>query len=148
MRRFSLPRRLAALAFLLVLAGCDSSGPNPEPYRGVIEVGLVYGVESGPALRLAAADDYGCADLLAAETQGAAGHLEVRVVGIVRQTGATCVVSTPTTRLIPLPFEGQGDFPIEVTHAGSADAYVYLAGIGGERLEAVRTSTTRLAEAP
>lgn len=142
-------RLLPALALLALAAGCDSSSPEPAPYGGVIEVSLAPETEGSAttALLLAAADDPGCLNSLAVETAALAERVDVRVVGIASgRRRISCQAVAPASRLVPLPFSGQtGTFAVNVTHAGATDAYTYSVGVGGERLEAVRTSTTRLA---
>ena len=139
------PMRLLLFAFALVAAGCDSADDDPEPYAGIIEVSLASDADGRTALLLVAVDDTGCNNPLVVETTGTPTRLAVRVVGIVRPTGATCLALIPAHATVALPFEAQGDFPVEVDHAGAVDAYAYSLGFAGEALRAVRTSTTRLA---
>ena len=131
---------------LAALSACDSSGRDPEPYAGVVEVSLARTADGGAAaLLLVAVDDTGCAFPLAVETDASPSRLDVRVVGIVPPEGGACDGIIPARATVRLPFTAQGEFPITVAHAGSNDAYTYSIGFAGERLVAVRTSTTRLA---
>ena len=137
---------LTLTLLLLAVSACDTSGTDPTPYAGVIELSLSPEVKGGPtALRLIAVGDTGCNDPFIVETDASPGRLDVRVVGIVRPTGVTCAAAIPAQALVPLPFVEQGGFPITVAHRGSTDEYAYSIGFAGERLDAVRTSTTRLA---
>ena len=138
-------RCLLLVLALAALSACDSSGRDPEPYAGVIEVSLARGADGRAALRLVAVEDTGCNFPLTVETDAAPERLGVRVVGIAVPDGPVCLAVIPASALVPLPFTAQGEFPITVAHAGSNDAYTYSIGFAGERLVAVRTSTTRLA---
>ncbi len=152
MQRLALPALLAllavagllALAAIVALAGCDSGGTDPAPYAGIVEVSLAPRPD-GTALRLVAVDDTGCAFPLVVETDATTARLDVRVVGIAVPDGPVCLAIIPASVLVPLPFVEQGDFPVTVAHRGATDAYAYSIGFAGERLDAVRTSTTRLA---
>ena len=138
--------RLLLICLVLVAAGCDSTGDDAEPYAGISEVSFAQSVEGQNALRLVAVDDNGCDDPLVVETSDTATRLSVRVVGIVRPRGATCLAVIPASALIPLSFGAEGVLPVEITHDGSTDAYSYsVRGFVGHLLQAVRTSTTRLA---
>ena len=128
------------------LAACDSSGPDPVPYDGIIEVSLARDSQGRAVLRLVAVDDRGCDDPLRVETVAATpARLDVRVVGIVPPADGTCLAIVPASTVVPLPFTEQGGFPVTVAHRGSTDEYAYSIGFAGERFDAVRTTTTRLA---
>ncbi|HEX9951285.1 MAG TPA: hypothetical protein VGB53_05915 [Rubricoccaceae bacterium] len=137
--------RSLLLLTLLALAACDSAGPDPEPYAGVVEVSLGRDTDGRAVLRLVAVDDSGCDFPLTVETTATPSRLDVRVVGIAVPDGPVCEAIIPASADVPLPFTGQGAFPVGVVHRGSDDAYSYSIGFAGERLDAVRTSTTRLA---
>ena len=133
------------LLSLLALAACDSARPDPAPYTGIVEVSLARDTDGRAELLLVAVDDDGCNSPLVVESDASGLRLDVRVVGIERPEGGTCLALIPARVTIPLRFDEQGDFPITVTHRGATDAYVYSIGFAGERLDAVHTSTTRLA---
>lgn len=133
----------ALLAF--TAAACDSAGDDPAPYAGIIEVSLARTADEGTGLRLVAVDDTGCQNPLAVETEATPSSLRVRVVGIVQPAGPSCHATIPASAVVPLPFTQQGEFPVEVVHRGATDLYAYSIGFAGETLQAVRTSTTRLA---
>ena len=135
--------RLLLLAFALVAAGCDSAGDDPETYAGTIEVSLAR-ADDRRAVRLVAVDDTGCNNPLIVETISTPTFLGVRVIGIARPTGATCLAIIPASATVALPFEDTGNFPVEIMHAGSTDAYLYSLGFI-ESFLPVRTRTTRLA---
>ena len=139
-------------AFLLLhaalLMACDSDGTAlgaVTPYGGVVAVSLGTGDGGATGLQLDAVDDTGCGNPLVVETVATPERLSVRVVGIRQPSGATCTAVSPARALVGLPFTAQGEFPVEVVHADSTDLYRYSVGFDGERLVAVRTSTTRLA---
>lgn len=138
--------RLLPILALLGLAACDSSGPDAEPYDGVIEVSLARDADGRAVLHLVTEDDdLGCLPPLVVETDVSSARLGVRVVGVGESELEECLVATPAWADVPLPFDGQGGFSVGVAHRGSADAYTYSIGFAGERLDAVRTATTRLA---
>lgn len=144
-----LPVRLLLLALALVAAGCDSAG-DPEVYDGVIEVSLTSVPDAGSGLRLVAVDDAGCDRPLRVETEivteADPERVRIRVLGIVPPVGGECEALIPASAVVPSPFTRQGEFPVEITHAGATDAYGYvIGGTAGDVLRAVRTSTTRLA---
>ncbi len=131
---------------LLALAACDSSEPDSIPYAGIIEVSLAPEVEGGQtALRLVAVETLSCNGRLRVETAASRDRLDVRVVGVLQDSDGPCLLAVSAEALVPLPFTEQGSFPVSVAHRGSTDAYAYSIGFAGERLDAVRTSTTRLA---
>ena len=138
------PMRPLLLLNLLALAACDSSGVDPAPYTGVVEVSLAPDADGRTGLLLVAVDDTGCASPLVVETDATTERLDVRVVGIARRDGPTCLAIIPASVLVPLPFASQGRFPVSVAHRSATDEYAYSIGFAGERLDAVRTSTTRL----
>ena len=135
--------RLFLLALVLAAAGCDSTADDSETYTGTIEVALAR-ADDRRAVRLVAVDDTGCNTPLIVETISTPTFLGVRVVGIARPTGATCLAIIPASATVALPFEDTGNFPVEIMHAGSTDAYLYSLGFI-ESFLPVRTRTTRLA---
>lgn len=139
-------RRLPlALLLAVAVAGCDSSA-DVEAYTGTLVVSLAPTTDEA-ALLLVAEDDTGCNDPLRVQVEEASTtRLHVRVVGIERSRGATCLAIIPASAVVALPFAEQGSFPVLVTHAGETDEYRYGIGFAGVTFEAVRTSTTRLGD--
>ena len=142
-------RTVLALLALVVVAGCDSVGVDPDAYDGVVEVSLFEATDDVPlSLRLVAVEDEdGCGDLLKTSLGRDGSVRRIEVDGIERPPpdAVVCDAIIPASALVDLDLEVPGGYVLEVEHAGSTDLYALDLTSAVPTPEAVRTSTTRLA---
>ncbi|MGB3542708.1 hypothetical protein [Rubrivirga sp.] len=139
------------LALMVVVAGCDSVGVDPDVYDGVVEVSLFETTDDVPlSLRLVAVEDGdGCGDLLKTSLGRDGSVRRIEVDGIERPPpdAVVCAAIISASAVVDLELgpDLSGGYVLEIEHAGSTDLYALDLTGSVPILEAVRTSTTRIA---
>ncbi|MEM1117601.1 MAG: hypothetical protein AAF845_06775 [Bacteroidota bacterium] len=134
--------RLGAACLLLALAGCDTTGPDVEPYDDGLVVSVTEADDGTPTLALTTETIPGCRVPLVVESRTTRDAVEVEFLGLDPVTGTTCLALIRTTWTQTLPPLGDG-LDVRIRHRGEVDRYRVT---DGPTLTPVRTSVTRPAE--
>ena len=134
------PSLIGAVAVLLV-AGCDGSGPDPV---SLLVVSL--GERSGAAVvQVETEDAVPCPDpRLLAEISETPTRLTVNVAGVGQEGACNTEEGRPASLAVPLAAVDLEGFEVLVSFAGETDEYVIEVAGGTPVLRAIQTTISRL----